>query len=189
MRNPVRSEADAFRFLVVVIGGAIVIIAAAYLNTWVGVAAAVLVIGGVSAWVMRAPLYTAPPPTLTSSTPEGTHRVLVVAGPGTSGIAGRISDDATEILVVVPALASAVEALTGAVDDRRAEAEATAEALAGELSRDGVEARGVVGADDPVQAADDALRTFGADEIVLVAGDDALLDQARGRFAVPVSRA
>ena len=46
MRNPLRTEAEAFRFLVVVIAGAIVVVAAAYINTWVGVAAAVLVIGG-----------------------------------------------------------------------------------------------------------------------------------------------
>ena len=41
MRNPLRSEAEAFRFLVVVIVGALVIVGAAYINTWVGVAAAV----------------------------------------------------------------------------------------------------------------------------------------------------
>ena len=189
MQNPLRSEAEAFRFLTVAIGGAILIGVAAYINTWAGVVVAVLVVGAVVAWLMRAPLYTEPAPLLVSSTPGSTHRVLVVAPPGSSGIASRIGDGATEILVVVPALASAIEALTGAVDDRRAEAEATAKALASELSRGGVQARGVVGADDPVQAADDALRTFGADEILLVESDDALVEKARGRFAVPVARA
>ncbi|MDX6468829.1 MAG: hypothetical protein QOF75_632 [Gaiellaceae bacterium] len=188
MQNPLRTEAEAFRFLVVVIGGAVVIVVAAYINTWVGVAAAVIVIGAVLAWLMRGPPATEPAPKLVSSTPEGTYRLLVVAPPGTSGIAGRVGEAATEVLVVVPALASTVEALTGAVDDRRADAEATAQALAGELSRNGVQARGVVGADDSVQAADDALRTFGADEIALVDGDESLLEQARARFAVPVSR-
>jgi hypothetical protein len=48
--------------------------------------------------------------------------------------------------------------------------------------------QGEVGADDPLLAIDDALRTFGADEIV-VAGDDALVEQVRGRVTVPVSRA
>jgi hypothetical protein len=189
MENPLRSEAEAFRFLVVVIAGAIVIIVAAYINTWVGVVAALLVIAGVVTWMMRSGPQVAPPPKLTSSTPDGTQRVLVVAPPGTSGLAGRIGDGATEILVVVPALASKVEALTGAVDDRRADAEETARALASELNRDGVRASGVVGADDEVLAADDALRTFGADEIVFVSGDDALIEKARKRFAVPISRA
>ena len=49
MRNPLRSEAEAFRFLGVVIAGAIVIAAAAWLNTWVGVAAAVLVVAALVA--------------------------------------------------------------------------------------------------------------------------------------------
>jgi hypothetical protein len=187
VQNPLRSEAEAFRFLVVVIGGAIVIIIAAYINTWVGVAAALLVIGGVVAWLVRSPSPLPPAPKLVSSTPTGTQRVLVIAPPGTTGLAGRIGDDATEVLVVVPALSSTIEALTGAVDDRRAEAEATARALSAELNRDGGQARGVVGADDEVQAADDALRTFGADRIVFVGGDDALLEKARKRFAVPVS--
>ena len=189
MQNPLRSEAEAFRFLVVVIAGAIVIVVAAYINLWVGVAAAVLVIGGVVAWMMRSGPQAAPAPKLTSSTPDGTQRVLLIAPPGTPTVAARIADGVTEVLVVVPALASTVESLTGAVDDRRAEAVATAEALAGELTRSGLRASGVVGADEPVQAADDALRTFGADEIVFVGADETLLAHARERFAVPVSRA
>ena len=55
MRNPLRSEAEAFRFLIVVIGGAIVIAGAAYLNTWVGVAAAVLVVAFLVRWVRGGP--------------------------------------------------------------------------------------------------------------------------------------
>jgi hypothetical protein len=188
MRNPVRSEAEAFRFLVVVIGGAIVIVVAAYINTWLGVAAAVVALGALAVWLMHAPLQTEPATRLDSSTPGPGHRVLVVAAPGGASLTGKLPSRATEVLVVVPALASPLEAITGAVDDRRADAEATASKLADELSQGDVSARGVVGADDPVQAADDALRTFGADEIVFVTDDDALLEQARGRFAVPVSR-
>jgi hypothetical protein len=188
MRNPLRTEAEAFRFLVVVIAGAIVVVAAAYINTWVGVAAAVLVIGGVGSWLMRA-RGSGPPPALVSSTPGSARRVLVVAAPGTTDLAGRIDAGATEILVVVPALASHLQSLTGAVDDQRADAQHTADALAAELTAAGRPTRSVVGADDAVLAAEDALRTFGADEIVLAMGDDALLAHARERFAVPVSRA
>ena len=42
MRNPLRSEAEAYRFLGVVIVGAAVIIGAAFINTWLGVAVAVI---------------------------------------------------------------------------------------------------------------------------------------------------
>ena len=51
MRNPLRSEAEAFSFLGVVIVGALVIAGAAWLNTWVGVAAAVLVVAALVRWV------------------------------------------------------------------------------------------------------------------------------------------
>jgi hypothetical protein len=184
MRNPLRSEGEAFRFLVAVIVGALVIVGAAYLNTWLGVAAAIVAVAGIVWWLLQEPIPGAadPAPRLTSSTPGSTHRVLIVAVPGTSSV--RAPRNATEVVVVVPALASTVEALTGAVDDRRAEAEATASRLARQLSN----ARGEVGADDPALAVEDALRTFGADEIV-VAADDATLAAIRDRVTIPVSQA
>jgi len=186
MRNPLRSEAESFRFLIAVIVGAVVIVGAAYLNTWLGVAAAILAVAGIVWWLKDEPVPGAgeAPPRLDSATPAGTHRVLVVAASGTSSV--HVNASATEIVVVVPALASTVEALTGAVDDRRAEAERTAAVLAQQLTRDGVRVRAEVGADDPVLAVDDALRTFGADEIA-VAGDQELAEQIRGRATVPVS--
>jgi hypothetical protein len=183
MRNPLRSEAEAYRFLGVVIVGAAVIIAGAYINTWVGVAAAVIVFVAIGWWLMHEPVPGAaePPPMVTSGTPPGTHRVLVVAPPGTETVA---VPDGAEILVVVPALSSTGEALTGAVDDRREDAEATAATLESRLRGARVE----VGADDPALAVEDALRVFGADE-VLVAGDDGMLESIRERVALPVSRA
>jgi hypothetical protein len=183
-RNPLRSEAEAFRFLVAVIVGALVIVGAAYLNTWLGVAAAIVAVAGIVWWLRQEPVPGAgdAPPRLTSSTSPRTHRVLVVAVPGTSSVAAP--SRATDVVVLVPALTSTVQALTGAVDDRRAEAEATAKRLAGQLQN----ARGEVGADDPALAVEDALRTFGADEIV-VAGDETLVASIRGRVTIPVSRA
>ena len=182
MRNPLRSEAEAYRFLGVVIVGAAVIIAGAYINTWVGVAVAVIVFVALGWWLMKEPVPGAaePPPVVTSGTPPGHHRVLVVAPPGTETVT---VPDGAEILVVVPALSSTREALTGAVDDRRHDAEATAAALESRLRGARVE----VGADDPALAVEDALRVFGADE-VLVAGDDGMLDAIRERVALPVSR-
>jgi hypothetical protein len=183
MRNPLRSEAEAYRFLGVVIVGAAVIIGAAFINTWVGVAVAVIAFVALTRWLMQEPVPGAadPPSVVASGTPPGTHRVLVVAPPGTDAVT---VPDGAEVLVVVPALAATVEALTGAVDDRRAEAEATAAALESRLSGARVE----VGADDPALAVEDALRVFGADE-VLVLGDDDLVHAIRARVAIPVSRA
>jgi hypothetical protein len=184
MRNPLRTEAEAFRFLVVVIVGALVIVGAAYVDTWLGVAAAVLAVGGIGWWLVQEPVpgVSDPPPRLASATPPGTHRVLLVAPPGTETV--RLANGATEVVVVVPAVASRVEALTGGVDDRRAEAELTATRIAAQLPN----ASGHVGADDPGLAVEDALREFGADEIV-VAGDEELFEQVRSRVTIPVSRA
>ena len=178
MRNPLRSEPEAFRFVLVVLVGAAVIIGAAYVNTWLGVVAAVVVVAAIVWWLFHGPDERAEP-RLASGTPAGTHRVLIVAPPGTGAVS--TPPTATEIVVVVPALASTVEALTGAVDDRRAEAEATAQRLASQLPH----ARAQVGADDPVLAVEDALRAFGADEI-LVVGDDETASLVRDRVTVPV---
>ena len=183
MRNPLRSEAEAYRLLGVVVVGAAVIIGAAFINTWLGVAVAVVAFGALTWWLMKEPVPGAsdPPPVVASGTPPGTHRVLVVAPPGTDAVT---VPESAEVLVVVPALAATVEALTGAVDERRAVAEATAAALESRLPGARVE----VGADDPALAVEDALRVFGADE-VLVVGDGELVDAIRARVAIPVSRA
>lgn len=182
MRNPLRSEGEAFRFLGVVVVGAVAIIAFAFANVWAGVAVAVLAFAGLGWWLMHAPVPGAgePAPPLTSGTPPGRRRVLVVAPPGTSSLS---VPDGAEVVVVVPAVASAVESLTGAVDDRRGDAERTVATLAAQLPHARVE----VGADEPALAVQDALRVFGADE-VLVAGDDGMLDEIRKRVALPVSR-
>ena len=187
-RNPFRSEGEMFRFLVAVVVGAVLIALGAWINVWVGVVVAVLAIAGIVWWLMQEPVPGAaePAPKLASGTPDGTHRVLVVAPPGTTSV--QLGEAATEVVVIVPALASKLEAATGAVDDRRAEAEQTALSLTRALSRDGRSVRGEVGADNPVLAAEDALRTFGADE-VLVAGDEAWVDDIRARVAVPVRHA
>jgi hypothetical protein len=182
MRNPLRSEDEAFRFLIVVIVGAVVVVVAAYGNMWAGVAAAILAFAGLGWWLMKEPVPGAgeKPRKLASGTPPGQRRVLVVAPPGTESVA---VPEGADVLVVVPATASTVEAITGAVDDRRHDAEATAATLESRLPGARVE----VGADDPALAVEDALRVFGADE-VLVAGDEETLDAIRERVAVPVSR-
>jgi hypothetical protein len=68
------------------------------------------------------------------------------------------------------------------------------DAALGALQAAGLQARGEVGADDPLQAVDDGLRLFPADRILFVtdpagqAGeyDDGLLDKASARYQQPV---
>ena len=63
------------------------------------------------------------------------------------------------------------------------------------LRSDGIEARGQVGDSEPLQAMEDALRTFGANEIIISTHppgrshwlEQDLVEQARERFAVPIT--
>jgi hypothetical protein len=53
VRNPLGSEAEAFRFLWIVVGGALAIVVAAAINTWVGVAVAVIALVALCRWLLR----------------------------------------------------------------------------------------------------------------------------------------
>src|SRR5215216_5099553 len=116
-RNPFRSENEMFRFLGVVIVGAVLVVVGSLINVWIGVAVAVAAAAGIVWWLMQEPIpgSESPEPKLASGTPAGTHRVLVVAAPGTDSV--DIGDGATEVVVIVPAVAGKLESITGAVDD------------------------------------------------------------------------
>jgi hypothetical protein len=102
------------------------------------------------------------------------HRLLVVAVSAVDEAALRervrehAGEEEAEVHIVTPAPhTSRLQRLTGAVDEARAEAEEvareTAEAVKGMAS---VETE--VGDPNPLQAIDDALRSFPADELIIV---------------------
>ena len=126
-------------------------------------------------------------------------RVLLVATAGVSAdnagklIGERFGADA-DIRIVAPASnVSRLGWLTNDEDRQRLQAEYRAADIARAIPGDPVEAG--VGDTDPVQAIDDALKTFPADQIVVVTcGDenvswleDGAADTARERFDVPVT--
>lgn len=202
MRNPLRSENEAFHFLVACIVAALVIAGAAWVNRWLGVAATVVAVGGIVWWLKDEPVPGAsdPLPRLASSTPAGTHRVLVVANETVGGDAlraelDRVRRPGTEILVVSPALASHIRHWTSDVDGARAKAEERLNESVARLAAAGIPARGQVGDQDPLVAIEDALRTFGADEIVISTHPEGrshwleqdLIGKAQARFAVPIT--
>ena len=201
MRNPLRSEAEAFRFLGVVIVGALVIVGCSYANTWLGVAAAIVVVGAVTWWLWRAPSGEGPPPPLASASPEGMHRILVIANETVGGrtlreeVLRHARGKNTEILVVAPALNSPVRHWASDEDRARAAAEDRVRASVARLAETGLTVRGEVGDSEPLQAIEDALRVFGADEIVLSTHpegrshwlEQGLVEEARRRFAVPLT--
>jgi len=200
MRSPLRTEADAFRFLGVVIVGAALIVGAARTNTWLGVAVAVVAVGGISWWYWHLPSPRHVPVTVLDQE-HSTHRILVIANETVGGrvlseeIARRTSGRDAEILVVAPALNSPLRHSVSDEDGARAAAEERVEASVRHLTQTGLAVRGEIGDGDPLQAIEDALRTFGADEIVISthpAGrshwlEQDLVEQARKRFARPIT--
>lgn len=102
------------------------------------------------------------------------HRLLVVAVSPVDEVALReevrehAGEEAAEVHIVAPAPhTSRLQRLTGAVDEARAEAEdvarEAAEAVKGTAS---VETE--IGDPNPLQAIEDALRTFPAEELIIV---------------------
>ena len=127
------------------------------------------------------------------------RRLLVVATASVPAAALRASvrahagEDA-ELLVVAPASdISLLGWLTNAEDDARTQAAGRADELAEAAPTDDVESR--VGDSDPVKAIEDALRTFPADELIVVTlpdEDAAWLEKGSGetalsRFSLPVT--
>jgi nucleotide-binding universal stress UspA family protein len=199
--NPLRSEAEAFRFLIasIVYFGAIVI--AALINEWAGVAVFVLLSVAVVVWWFRTRREERPPQTRARPHAEGERRILVVANETVGGhtlrsaILERSLDVQEQVLVVAPALNSPVKHWVSDEDDARASAQQRLEASLAKLAEAGVEARGEVGDGDPMQAIEDALRTFGADEIIISTHPEGrsnwlergIVEKARARFAVPIT--
>jgi hypothetical protein len=113
------------------------------------------------------------------SNPTETHRVLVVAAEEISGeelrdaIAEHVKGREAEVLLIAPALTeSAIEHAMGDVDDARAAAGERLRRSAAELERAGIDVEGAVGDSDLRLAIQDALQTFDADEILIVAHRD-----------------
>jgi len=127
------------------------------------------------------------------------NRILVVpaskigADEIDSAVGEHFGKDA-EVKVVAPASGlSRLDWLTNAEDDARADAAERATEVADALPSDAVD--GGVGDTDPMQAIEDALRTFDADQVVMImrTDDEASWlesragEQASERFDVPVT--
>jgi hypothetical protein len=110
------------------------------------------------------------------STGAGPHRLLVVAAEEVSGaqvrdaVAEHAGDRNAEVRLIAPALiVSALENAMGDVDDAIVQARGRAERSAEELKKVGIDAEAEVGDSDLRLAIQDALQTFDADEILIVA--------------------
>jgi hypothetical protein len=128
-------------------------------------------------------------------------RLLIAAGDSASSTtelpAGvRLLVEAAEkVFVITPTLPSRLEWLASATDTAREQADERLRVLLGHLEEMGAEARGAVGADDPLLAFDDAIREFNPDHLLVAlraeegAGwqESGLLDRLQDRFGLPVT--
>lgn len=173
MESPFRSEAAAFRFLLLTIGAFALIVAAAWVNTLFGLAVFVFVsVAAVVVYVrQRAPRQ--PREHVEHVGPADVKRVLVVANETVGGqeLMQKISDLAlagrSEFYVVCPALNSRLKTWTSDEDGARAAAEKRLDTTIGRLATVGIEASGAVGDLDPLVAIEDAVRAFHPDEILI----------------------
>jgi hypothetical protein len=202
--NPLRSEHEAFQFLMGAIAYFAAIVVASVLGgVWAGVVAFAVLTAAAVAWFLNRYRH---PPAVTESvgsraTPAHEHRVLVVAN---ETVAGRRLHEAvrrategrpSRVLVISPALNSPIRHFVSDEDGARRAAQERLDRSLHALGDEGIGASGQVGDADPVQAIEDALRTFGADEIIISTHPEGrsnwlekgVVSGARKRFTVPIT--
>ena len=107
----------------------------------------------------------------------------------------RTAETRSHVLVVSPALNSPLRHWVSDSDEARAAAYRRLDDSLGALREAGIEAAGEVGDSDPLQAIEDAMRTFGPDEIVISTHPEGrsnwlergVVTGARERFTVPIT--
>ena len=176
MHNPLRSEADMFR-LVVIIGLAAVpvIVLGLAISPAAGAVALGVELGIGIGLIWRGARGTEPHVAEVAEDDDDVHRVLVVANETVAGralldeIRRRTEGRKSEIFVVVPAMASSrLEHLAHDVDGAIAEARQRLDGSLAAMAAAGLRARGQVGDHhDPNAAIEDALREFPADEVII----------------------
>jgi nucleotide-binding universal stress UspA family protein len=201
-KNPFRSEAEAYRFVLGSVAYfAAIVVATAVGGRWWGIGVFVVLSAAVLAWFFRRETREAPPPTVPRQHGPNERRILVVANETVAG--ERLRDEvraaaqgfASQVRVVCPALNSPLKHWVSDEDEARAQAQGRLERSLRELERLGIDATGEIGDSDPVQAMEDALRTFGADVVIISTHPEGksnwlergVVQSARERFAVPIT--
>jgi hypothetical protein len=200
VRNPIRSEAEAFRFVWVTIGYFALIVIGSLIDVWVGVAIFVVLTAGALWWVLRRGQREAPVRQTPAASPPGEHRILVVANETVGGAAllseiRERSSGRSRVLVVCPALNSPLRHWASDEDGARADAQLRLDRSLAAMHAAGLDAAGEIGDGDPIQAIEDAVRTFRPDELIISTHppgrshwlERGVVEKARTRFDVPLT--
>ena len=201
MQNPLRSEAEAFRFVIITLAAFAAIAIATALWGWVaGLLVFILVTVMAFTFYYRKPGEGHVRETPAEHAPDE-YRLLVIANETVAGpalfeeIVRLTHDRDAKVLVVAPALVDRTHTWTSDVDPARADAQARLDVSLAKLFEAGIEATGSVGDDDPLVAFDDAYRTFGPDEAIISTKApehstwlaNGVVDKCRERFEVPIT--
>ena len=203
MVNPFRSESEAYRFLLLTVGYfAAIVIATLAIGKWAGLTVFVLLTLAALWLALRRGT---PEPRVQQEMPrrgaEDERRILVIANETVAGTAlreeikRRAEGYREDVLVVCPALNAPLRHWVSDEDGARVAAQERLSTSLARLAEAGVDARGEVGDGDPLQAMEDALRTFGADEVIISTHPEGrshwlergVVSGARERFTVPIT--
>jgi hypothetical protein len=203
MHNPLRSEADAFRWVVVIGLGAVSVIALTLLTRPViGVVWAAALIGFGAGIAYRGARGSLPRSVAVSKGGDGRFRLLVIANETVGGealideIRRRCRERDCEVLVITPALAtSRASHWASDIDEAMELARQRMELSLIAIRELGLKARGEIGDSDPTVAIEDALRLFPADEILISTHppersrwlEHGVVDHARENIDLPVT--
>ena len=202
MSNPFRSEEAAFRFVWVTIGYFALIVIGSVINVWLGLAVfIVLTVGAVWFLVSRRARDEPRERQAPAAHGRGDYRILVIANEtvGGSVLLGTIREHAAgkrvRVLVVTPALNSPLKHWVSDEDGARSAAESRLARSLATLRGEGLSVDGQIGDGDPIQAIEDALRTFAPDELIVSTHppgrsnwlERGVVENARERFDVPVT--
>lgn len=203
MHNPLRSEADAFKWVVVIGLGAVSVIGLTLLTRPViGVVWAALLIGFGVGIGYRSARGSLPRSVALTRGGDSKFRLLVVANETVQGealldeIRSRCRERDCEVVLVTPALArSRASHWASDVDEAIELARQRMELSLIAIKQLGLKARGEIGDSDPNVAIEDALRVFPADEIVISTHppersrwlEHGVVDKARERIDLPIS--
>jgi GABA permease len=203
MRNPFRSEVEAFHFLLLTIAAFAAIALASLLGgPWAGVPTWVVVTCAAAFFYLRrgpAERSVRTAPAHVGAADE--RRILVVANETLADV--RLAEEIEraaagyrkQVHVVCPTLNSPLRHWATDLDAATARAQQRLDQILGQLHAAGIEAQGEIGDEDPLRAIEDVLRTFGPDEIIISTrpeGRSNLLERnvvtrARERLALPIT--
>ena len=201
MESPFRSEAAAFRFLLITIGAFALIVIASWISTALGFLTFLgLTVAAVAVYLRQRGPAPEREQVATLGSPDE-RRVLVVANETVEGeellstISTLALSQRTLFHVVCPALNSRLKTYTSDEDPAREAAQQRLDITLARLVSVGIEAHGEVGDGDPLVAVDDAVRTFGPSEIVISTHprgksnwlERGVVDSVRARYDVPVT--